>query len=136
MATRTIAVSPEPDGASPQSVSPVEALAGRKRWFLAASFTLLLVFALSMYLSVRTESQTFDEPAHLYAGYSYWLRGDFGVNPEHPPLVKLIASLPALLVDRPKYSEPPDIYFRGASVFGGFQLLAPAGSGAWLDHAR
>lgn len=138
MATRTIAVSPEPDGTSPQPASSIggQALATNKRWFIAASITLLIVFALSMYFSVRTESQTFDEPAHLYAGYSYWLRGDFGVNPEHPPLVKLIASLPALLVDRPKYSEPPDIYFRGASVLGGFQLLAPPGSGAWLDHAR
>lgn len=138
MATRAIPVSPEPDKVGTQPLTSVapRPLPWRNRWFMAASFALLLTFALSMYLSVRTESQTFDEPAHLYAGYSYWLRGDFGVNPEHPPLVKLVASLPALLVDRPHYSEPPDIYFRGASVLGGFQLLAPPGSGAWLDHAR
>ena len=138
MATRTVVANPEPVQGGGQPATSVEprALPWKNRWFMAASLTLLLAFALSMYLSVRTESQTFDEPAHLYAGYSYWLRGDFGVNPEHPPLVKLIAALPALLVDRPKYAEPPEMYFRAASVFGGFQLLAPPGSGAWLDHAR
>lgn len=138
MATRTVAVSPQPDQASTPPVNSGESRALRwtKGWILGTGVGLLLAFAVSMYVSVRTESQTFDEPAHLYAGYSYWLRKDFGVNPEHPPLVKLVAALPALLVDRPKYSEPPDVYFRAASVFGGFQLLAPPGSGAWLDHAR
>ena len=138
MATRTALAGSEPVQAGGQPAISVEprALPWKNRWFMAASLALLLTFALSMYLSVRTESQTFDEPAHLYAGYSYWLRGDFGVNPEHPPLVKLIASLPALLVDRPKFPEPPEIYFRGASAMGGLQLLAPPGSGAWLDHAR
>jgi len=28
--------------------------------------------------------------------YSYWTRGDFGVNLEHPPVVKLLASFPLL----------------------------------------
>jgi len=42
--------------------------------------------------SVRQNSQTFDESAHIYSGYSYWKRGDFGINPEHPPLVKLEAT--------------------------------------------
>ena len=41
------------------------------RFFWPAAAILLGVMCLEMYLSARTESETFDEPAHLYAGYSY-----------------------------------------------------------------
>ena len=105
------------------------------KWFVPAAVLLFLIFALELFLSARLESQTFDEPAHLYAGYSYWLRSDFGINPEHPPLVKLVASLP-LFVDKPKYPEPLPMYFRAASAVGGVQLLAPPGATLLLDHAR
>lgn len=37
-----------------------------------------------------------DELAHIPAGYSYWETGDFRLNPEHPPLVKLLAGIPLL----------------------------------------
>ena len=43
---------------------------------------------------IGANSATFDEGTHLAAGYSYWHCGDYGVNPEHPPLVKLIAAAP------------------------------------------
>jgi len=46
--------------------------------------------------SARRKSATFDETAHLAAGISYWKTGDFRMNPEHPPLVKLIAGAFAL----------------------------------------
>jgi hypothetical protein len=32
----------------------------------------------------------------MYAGYRMWTAADFGLNPEHPPLVKLLAALPVL----------------------------------------
>ncbi len=48
--------------------------------------------------SARGESQTVDEGAHMAAGYSYWRTGNFRLNPEHPPLIKLIASVPLLLL--------------------------------------
>lgn len=105
------------------------------KWFVPAITILLLIFGAEMFLSVRQESQTFDEPAHLYAGYSYWLRSDFGVNPEHPPLVKLVAALPAM-VSRPKYPEPTNRFFRADSVVGGARLLAQPGGDALLNHAR
>ena len=57
---------------------------------------LLGVLVVELTLSVRRESQTWDEACHIFAGYSYWTRGDFGMNPEHPPLVKLLATLPLL----------------------------------------
>lgn len=51
-----------------------------------------------MISSALGESQTVDEGAHLASGYSYWRTGDFRLNPEHPPLIKLIASVPLLLL--------------------------------------
>jgi hypothetical protein len=39
------------------------------------------------------DSFTIDEPYHIAAGASYLRWGDFRVNPEHPPLVKLVVAL-------------------------------------------
>jgi hypothetical protein len=39
-------------------------------------------------------SATFDEMAHLPAGYSYLRWNDYRLNPEHPPLIKKWAALP------------------------------------------
>ena len=46
--------------------------------------------------AVRQWSITSDEIDHLHAGYRYLTCGDFGWNPEHPPLLKLVAALPLL----------------------------------------
>src|SRR5580698_5493643 len=98
----------------------------RPRLFVAAVLTLFVILALEMCLSAGLESQTFDEPAHLFAGYSYWLHSDYGINPEHPPLVKLVASVP-LLIGRAKCPTAPNVYFRLASLLGGKALLAGPG---------
>jgi len=58
--------------------------------------SLLLVLGVELLLSVRQQSQTSDEACHLFAGYRYWENSDFGINPEHPPLVKLVAAAPLL----------------------------------------
>jgi 4-amino-4-deoxy-L-arabinose transferase-like glycosyltransferase len=60
---------------------------------------LLIALAVSAYvvLSVTAfvdESVTVDELAHVPAAYTYIELYDFRLNPEHPPLVKLIAGLP------------------------------------------
>jgi hypothetical protein len=57
---------------------------------------LLIVLGLQLFFSVRRTSQTWDEANHIYAGYRSWTDADFGLNPEHPPLVKLIATIPLL----------------------------------------
>ncbi|HVN93476.1 MAG TPA: glycosyltransferase family 39 protein [Terracidiphilus sp.] len=106
-----------------------------RAWFLSAAAILLVVFALELYLSARLESQTFDEPAHMYAGYSYWLRSDFGINPEHPPLVKLVATLP-LLLSKPKYPAPLQIHFRAQSGYGGMQMMSEPGADGMLSEVR
>ena len=60
---------------------------------------LLIALCLQLYFSVRRESQTWDEANHIYTGYRSWTNGDFGLNPEHPPLVKLLATAPLLASD-------------------------------------
>ncbi len=68
-----------------------------RRIRLVIGVTLLLaVMAAELALSARQQSQTFDEAAHIFAGYRYWKNFDFGANPEHPPLVKLVAAIPLL----------------------------------------
>lgn len=70
---------------------------GRSRAAVAIGVVVLLtILVIQLALSVRQESITWDEDDHLYAGYMSWKTGDFGLNPEHPPLVKLLAALPVL----------------------------------------
>src|SRR3954471_13858063 len=57
---------------------------------------LLVVLGLQLVLSVRRESQTWDEGDHIFAGYMSWQHADFGLNPEHPPMLKLLATVPLL----------------------------------------
>jgi 4-amino-4-deoxy-L-arabinose transferase-like glycosyltransferase len=64
----------------------------------SAVVALLLTFWLQMFLALPKLSATTDEVAHLPAGYTYWVTRDFRMNPEHPPLVKLIAALPLLVI--------------------------------------
>jgi len=68
-----------------------------KRFLYSASvFALLSAFWLQMFLALPKLSATTDEVVHLPAGYTYWATRDFRLNPEHPPLAKLIAAVPLL----------------------------------------
>jgi hypothetical protein len=60
---------------------------------------LLLLLALQLALFVSRQSQTWDEGDHLYAGYRSLTHADFGLNPEHPPLAKMLAAAPLLGMD-------------------------------------
>ena len=68
----------------------------QRKLFAATVVSLLAVLMLQLALSIRRETQTWDEACHIFAGYRYWTRGDFAMNPEHPPLVKLLATAPLL----------------------------------------
>ncbi len=68
---------------------------GWHRAFAWSAFVIALIaypILLSRY--ARANSPTFDEGMHIAAGYRYWKCGDYGINPEHPPLLKLIAAIP------------------------------------------
>src|SRR6202161_1253135 len=63
-------------------------------WSFAGGLIILQMILVA--IMVHGESLTFDEDDHIFAGYMMWHSGDYGLNPEHPPLVKLVATLPLL----------------------------------------
>jgi Dolichyl-phosphate-mannose-protein mannosyltransferase len=83
---------------------------------------ILLAFCLQALWVLPKLSATTDEPVHLAAGYSYWKTHDFRINPEHPPLAKLIAALPLLLL-HPKLDTNDDNWRASAEYPFGFNFL-------------
>ena len=65
---------------------------------------LLLLMAVNLLASISRKSITNDEIVHIPAGYYHLVAGDFQLNNEHPPLVKMWAAL-SLLIIQPE--EPP-----------------------------
>src|SRR5512137_99231 len=55
-----------------------------------------LLFLQTAGSAVRT-SLTTDEGLHITSGYSIWRTGDYRLIEEHPPLIKMLATLPLLL---------------------------------------
>jgi tetratricopeptide (TPR) repeat protein len=68
----------------------------RRVWIALGVASLLIVLFLQLAFSVHRNSITWDEDDHIFAGYMSWKQADFGLNPEHPPLVKLVAAIPLL----------------------------------------
>jgi hypothetical protein len=119
---------PEPPVLQPPALTP------RLTNLIAA--ILLAIMAILLVTSVRQQSQTFDESLHLFGGFEYWKHGDFGRNPEHPPFVKLLASLPLLTMG---LHEPPAIlipYFKVQDLVNSGQLLYTANADAILLRGR
>src|SRR6185503_213872 len=83
---------------------------------------LLTVLGLQLFFSVRRESQTWDEGNHIFTGYRSWTHGDFGLNPEHPPLVKLFATVP-LLWSQPKSPALEERFFKEDAFLRGKEFL-------------
>src|SRR3989339_619590 len=71
-------------------------LSNRTTYIIAS--VLLGILFLAALLSMRQDALTFDELAHIPAGYSYLTQKDYRVNPEHPPLVKDLSALPLLFL--------------------------------------
>ncbi len=89
---------------------------------LAALCFLLLVISLQLFFSVRRESQTWDEANHIFTGYSTWTHSDYGLNPEHPPLLKLLATTPLLSLQL-KSPALEDRFFKEDAFLRGKEFL-------------
>ena len=107
----------------------------RRLPFLLAALCLLAVLTAEEWLSIRHLSITVDEGAHTYAGYQHWRKRDFGVNPEHPPLVKLVATAPLLGLEL-QQPHPPPINFMVEQYVGGSQLYTNNDGEQILTRAR
>lgn len=68
----------------------------QRLWSYVCFISLLVILFAQLFLSIREESQTWDEGDHIFAGYMSLKTGDLGLNPEHPPLVKYVAAVPLL----------------------------------------
>lgn len=76
----------------------------QKKYLTAGLVTLILVFMflVALFSSAGVldqpgDSATTDEVAHIPSGYSYVKYWDYRLNPEHPPLAKVIAGVPLAL---------------------------------------
>ena len=83
---------------------------------------LLLVMVGQIVFAIRGESLTWDEGDHIFAGYETWKTHDYGLNPEHPPMVKMVATLP-LLGLKLKVPELQGRFFKTESYLDGRELL-------------
>ena len=87
-----------------------------------AAVVLLLTMVVEVGLSTRQQSPSWDEGDHIYAGYMNWINGEYTLNPEHPPLVKLVATLPLVPLDL-KTAPRQGRYFKDEAYFGGRELI-------------
>jgi 4-amino-4-deoxy-L-arabinose transferase-like glycosyltransferase len=70
----------------------------KKKYKLILVFVSLLFLTVS-FLNAENDATTFDEIAHIPAGYSYLTEHQIRLNPEHPPLIKYLSALPLTLMD-------------------------------------
>ncbi len=68
-----------------------------KTTYIIAFLILIAAFSLCFF-SLLNDCWTFDETAHIGAGYSYLTQQDYRLNPEHPPLIKDLAAIPLLFL--------------------------------------
>ena len=64
------------------------------RWSVPA--LLLLIYALQCGWFIATQSLTYDEPVHIAEGLDAWRNGRFQQYNDHPPLARLLCTLPLL----------------------------------------
>lgn len=107
----------------------------RRKAVFAGVFSLLAILLIELALAIRTESITWDEDDHLYAGYMSWKTGDFGLNPEHPPMVKMLAALPILNMPL-RMPALQNREFKHEAFLGGKEFLFKNDADTMLFRAR
>ena len=92
---------------------------------IIAVLLLTFVFVIALF-SIKDDSLTMDELAHLPAGYSYLTQKDMRLNPEHPPLIKSLAAFPLLFIkdiNFPSYIREWQEDVNGQWGFGNYFLF-------------
>jgi 4-amino-4-deoxy-L-arabinose transferase-like glycosyltransferase len=96
----------------------------RQKYYWFTAVALLVIQATLALTIVHRESLTYDEGDHMFAGYMMWKAGDYGLNPEHPPLAKLLATVP-ILADHLWVPPPmPGQFFKSEAYLNGRDWLA------------
>lgn len=101
---------------------------------LLPAAVILLLFVICV-RTANNDSVSWDESQHLYAGWLAWERGDFGYNPEVPPLIKMWDAIPLLHRDikAPAYTGDP---FKKEGFVLGQRFLVANGIDRTLIPAR
>ena len=79
---------------------------------LTAAIGFVLLFLGQGLVFIRVNTQTYDEAMHLAAGYSYLARQDFRLEPQNPPLLKMLAALPLYLWYELPFRPEPTLWER------------------------
>ena len=95
----------------------------RKAWPHLLAALLVLIFFAELAADVHRQSLSWDEGDHIFAGYQSWKTHDFGINPEHPPFVKALATVPLLFMhlETPPSKHLP--FFKDEAYFDGYDLI-------------
>ena len=120
---------------SPDSASARPPSGTRPRDLLPVALLLLVSFGL-LAGAARHDSGIMDEPPNLVAGHYLWKTGHYNIDREHPPLARLIESLPLLFLpvemaqSNPDGSMPPywplSVEFLYENNVPATQMLMPA----------
>src|SRR5579871_6586021 len=105
-------------------------------WLTALLLATVLLSLFASYVhTAKTDSVSWDESQHLYSGWLSWKTGDFGYNPEVPPLVKMWSAIPLLHRDikQPAYTGAP---FKKEGFVLGQRFLVANGIEQTLIPAR
>jgi 4-amino-4-deoxy-L-arabinose transferase-like glycosyltransferase len=90
----------------------------------------LLLMAINFFAVIARKGLTNDEKYHIPAGYYHLVFGDFQLNPEHPPLVKMLSAIPLLFVKpnapAPSVSPTENPILQGHDAFQAFWDANPA----------
>jgi len=97
--------------------------------------SLLATLVLQLTLSVSRESPSWDEGDHIFAGYQSLTHMDFGLNPEHPPVVKMLAAAPLLSMPL-KVPEVRNRSFMHEAFLDGKEFLFSNDVDAMMFRAR
>ncbi len=109
---------------------------GRRPTTLAAAALLALHAGLALHQATR-QSTTYDEPVYAPAGWARIVAGDRGLNPEHPPAVKLWLGASWLGAGLPPPSSVPGLAAGDPWTFGARVLYGdPARAPGLLLRAR
>src|SRR5882762_6965048 len=111
-------------------------LPNNKRGLIAVGVIgLLAALVLQLTLSISRESPTWDEGDHIFAGYRSLTHKDFGLNPEHPPVVKMLAAAPLLSMPL-KIPEVRNRFFMQEAFLDGKEFLFSNDADAMMFRAR
>jgi hypothetical protein len=89
----------------------------KSKLFWPAVALLLCTLCVVQVATIRQETQTWDEGFELASGYCYLKSGEYRISLEHPPLARVFAALPLLILnpsipfDHPSWQQHNDVEF-------------------------